>query len=166
MKKILSLFILMILLVSCTSSSDIKKADDIDKFLKGNHKLRKFTRNEDIIKTPASASYFLFTASYTGAGEEKIQYIQYSWLANNGEYIISKTLVDDVRVMFHKGLKEPYITFRYDNESILKSVESSYDGYKYNPDNIKYVISEEVTSITVHCAEEDYPSNINISQLE
>lgn len=146
------------LLFSCTSN--IKKDNKVDNYLKGNHKLRKLNANEQIIQTPFSASYFLFFASATGGGEEKVQYIAFSWLDNQDEYVLSKVMMQDVRVKFHKDLKEPYVTFRNDYT----------DGGSYYTQediiNSSARLSAVITNVTVHCAEEDYPKNININQIE
>ena len=146
------------LLFSC-NGYEKQEISKVNNYLKGNHKLRKLNANEQIVQTPLSASYFLFFASATGGSEEKVQYIAFSWLNNDSEYVLSKVLLEDVRIKFHKDLKEPYVTFKHDftggtyptGDDILNSSSS---------------LSMVLTSVTVHCNEEDYPKNININQIE
>lgn len=161
MKKIIYILLSVLLLTSCDSTPP-EKIVKLDKFFSGNHKLRKFNKGEEIIQTPLTAKYFLFFATAEGSSEQKINYIAFSWQDNTtGEYIFSKVILSDVRVKFHDNLKEPYVTFRYNNSSYLLDTRS-YEDVANSSD----VIGNLITNVTVHCTEDDYPVNNNINQLE
>ena len=149
-KKIIA-YIIIALLLPIYSCKDFKPQEsEVTQRYKGNHELRKlgtYTTKEGEIH----GSYFLIGGSMSGSYTEKTK-IRFSWLNNKGEYEFSEIGYGGLRLKFHKNLKLPYITFAW-----YEAGYSSTDGLSSNIHNVAH--------ITVHCKEEDFPTNINIKDL-
>lgn len=151
MKKLI--WIPLLCLFGCEAiDKQIKECND---FYGGRHLLRKFSSQEKVTPSSASASYFLVWGSASYKGEEKESYIAFSWKSKTGEYILSKVPMEKVRVKFDNSAKVPYVTIS------ISGCEGN------NPNNdLLYIMEYRLNYVVVHCKETDYPTDINVNDLK
>jgi hypothetical protein len=153
MKKLLMVAVMATVLSSC-----IDEHKDIDKIFSGNHELRRLDYLD--IKHPANfgASYFLLFAHASGSGESTEQYISFSWKLKNGEYVLSKVPMEQIRVKFEASAVKPYISFGYNLETIQLGGRSANS-------MIPYIVKYGMDYVVVHCRESDYKPKIEINNI-
>ena len=141
MKKLLILIVALV--VSC-KPVDCDKSSEI---FRGNHKLRKFKVKSEKY-SGWSASYFIIGGHASGSSGEK-RMVSFCWLMNNGEYAMSEIEPYKIRLKIDSTITEPYVKFRWFHSH---STDVSF-------------ITERVNYMVVCCKEEDFPAEINISEL-
>lgn len=157
MKK-LFILILVPFIMSCTDTSlKGELAKSFNSFYEGNHTLRKFSSQEMKTASSASASYFLFWGSADYKGEGKTTVIAFSWQSKNGEYILSKIPMNKVRVKFDNQNKPPYVTFSID--------KYAYMSYDLADESVDYTLQYKLNYVIIHCKESDYPTDVNINDI-
>lgn len=146
MKK-LYLLLLLPLMLSCGGNSD--GMSEVGKMLKGEHELRKFK-----VKTEegyaAHGSYFLFSGGFS-AGTYKNEKVTFSFQLPDSSYAMAEMSFEDIRVKIDSTIKRPYVTFNWNPGS--------------NVTNMRWVFQDNVNYMVVHCKEEDFPYEVNITDL-
>jgi hypothetical protein len=121
-----------------------------DILFRGTHELKKFN-----VKTDKSsnwrAGYFLIAGAASGRTSEKTV-VSFSWQMWSGEYVMSQMDWDKCRVKIDSTVQVPYIKFHWVPND-------------YAPNDISYHISANVNYMVIHCKEEDFPTDINITEL-
>lgn len=140
--------ILAIIMMSCGGGESQEKQSGNGEIFKGNHELRRFK-----VKTEKGErwhrSYFLIAGSASGETYQNTN-ISFSWKMNTGEYAISEIDLARVRIKIDSTVKTPYVKFHWDRG----------DGK-----NLEYEMKYNINYMVIVCREEDYPIEINLSEL-
>ena len=133
----------------CLSSCGEAKKSKTELIFEGQHELRKFNvKTEE--GTRWSASYFLIGGGGSGYSYTDTK-VTFAWKMNTGEYALSELRMAKIRVKIDSTIQNPYITFRWSATRHERTLE--------------HLMSSNVNYIVVHCKEEDFPSDVNISEL-
>lgn len=149
MKLLKLLFpVLLITLFSCENNY-VPEDSAVGKILRGKHELRKFkTVTEEGFKM--SGSYFLFAGGMSG-GTYKDNKVAFSFLLPDSTYAMAELKFSDIRVKVDSNIKKPYVTFHWDRGG--------------NSTDMDFVMRVYVNYMVVHCKEEDFPYEVNITDL-
>ena len=77
----------------------------------------------------------------------------FSWESNNNSYIISELPVRKIQVKIDSTIINPYISFNWDPTNCNCNIKNINDKFY------------RVNYITIYCKEEDFPYNIQLSEL-
>jgi len=146
MKNILIYTLLLTIFSSCEVEQGTSKLGNI---LEGKHELRRFkTVTEEGQRW--SASYFIIAGGGSG-GTYKNTKASFSWKMNTGEYAISELELGKIRVKIDSTVTTPYVIFNW------QRCPQSHPLGTYFIHYVNYMV--------ICCKEEDYPININITDL-
>lgn len=150
LKKYLLLFLLIsISIFSCDVQDYKEETSPVGKLLEGKHVLRKFkTTTEEGYKI--SGSYFLFAGSING-GTYKDSKVAFSFQLPDSTFAMAEIDFVNIRVRIDNTIANPYVTFRWKKGN-----------YNYSLD---YIMRHHVEYMVVHCKEEDFPAEVNITDL-
>jgi len=157
MKKIIVIHFLLICLIglalfSITSCGNTEpKKSYTEQLFEGKHELRKFNVTTETGER-WSGSYFLIGGGASGSTYSNTK-ITFAWKLHSGEYALSELERSKIRVRIDSTIKKPYITFRW---SKPRGNEEK---------TLEYLMSGYVNYIVVHCREEDFPTEVNIKEL-
>lgn len=155
MKKTIVIHFLLICLIglilcSITSCGNVESQKSYtEQLFEGKHELRKFNVTTETGER-WSASYFLIGGGGSGSTYSNTK-ITFAWKLHSGEYALSELQRSKIRVRIDSTIKKPYITFRWSKSA--------------HEENLEYLMSYKVNYIVVHCREEDFPSEVNIKEL-
>ena len=156
MKKLLS-FLFMILMISCTLSGRQKEDDRKRQQFKygyktftGQHELRKF-KIFSSTESKISGIYFLIAGSVSGESKTQTN-VTFSWKMDNGDYIISKMPLTQIKIRIDDNIKKPYVTFEMKECYLFACVSKDLGSMWYW---VEYVV--------VNCSESDYQYDINLN---
>lgn len=134
-------------LVSCESQSP--RDSSVGQILRGKHELRKFkTVTEEGYQM--SGSYFLIAGSMKG-GTYKDNKVAFSFQLPDSTYAMAELPFGDIRVRIDSTIEKPYVTFHWNSGG--------------NASDMEWVMSYYVNYMVVHCKEEDFPYEVNITDL-
>lgn len=137
MKKLLLIFIIIILFTSCS-----KKESELDTFLGGVHKIRElhtFTKNSFEFK----GSFFVVLGEISGGQVEEVQ-VSFWWQLNDGSYTFSTLPLEKCRVKINNERKNPIVTFGWKDRRF------------YNWET-SYIMEHIVIYMLIECREEHWP---------
>ena len=141
--------ILLLTLLSCEREYAPPEDSSIGKVLRGKHDLRKFkTVTEEGYRM--SGSYFLIAGSVSG-GTYKNNKVAFSFQLPDSTYAMSELELGDIRIRIDSTIKKPYVTFHWDRGGAATDMD--------------YVMKYHVNYMVVHCKEEDFPYEVNITDL-
>ena len=162
MKTLVVLVLLSVLLTSCEKMEQQKAANELKEqrereqqnaFIAGKHSLRKF-RVFDQANGESYSSFFLIGGS-TQTSVDIDRKIGFYWLSNDQEYIYTTVDMTDVRVVIDSTAHTPFIEFQWK--------DSGYDDHYVSvQDNIEYGLRY----LMIHAKEEDFPQDVNLSDLK
>lgn len=148
LKLLLPILIITISLFSC-GENHVQEDSEIGKMLRGKHELRKFkTVTEEGYRM--SGSYFLIAGSVSG-GTYKNNKVAFSFQLPDSSYAMAELNFGDIRVKIDSTITKPYVTFNWDKGK--------------NANDINFVMDYHVNYMVVHCREEDFPYEVNITNL-
>ena len=145
--------ILLLTLFSCDRQAEREakkeKYSAVGEILKGKHELRKFkTVTEKGFRV--SGSYFLIAGGMSGGTYENHK-VAFSFQLPDSTYAMGELWFSDIRVKIDSTIKRPYVKFHWDKG------RSTTD--------MAYVMRHNVNYMVVHCKEEDFPYEVNITDL-
>jgi len=125
------------------------KNTGVEDILKGNHELRRFkVVTEEGYRT--SGSFFLLSGSTSG-GTYKDTKVSFSFQLPDSTYAMAEIDFGDIRVKIDESIERPYVSFKWAGER--------------NADDMEYVMKHYVNYMIVYCKEEDFPYEVNITDL-
>ena len=142
-----------------SSEKDNKRAEQlVYQLFAGRFEIKKFNVY-DSKGAWLHGSFFLGSGSIDG-GTTDDHMVSFCWKARNGEYIVSKIKVEDIKVDVEPGLQKPYLTFlgAFKNPPV----------YEDNVDtvNINKSFEQIMSMIIIHCNEQDFQTDVNINSLK
>jgi len=141
--------VLLLSLFSCDRQAERERHSAVGNILKGNHELRKFkTVTEEGYRM--SGSYFLFAGGMSG-GTYKDHKVSFSFQLPDETYAMGEVDFGDIRVKIDSTINKPFVTFHWDS-----------GGHATDMD---YIMRHHVNYMVVHCKEEDFPYEVNITDL-
>jgi hypothetical protein len=143
----LLLIIVVTTMVSCSCSELEKDTTTVkyEKFLGGNHILRKINV-KDKTESHASGSYFLIMGGFS-ASTKTYTTVRFYFLNNKGEFQFMEKLIDEVNIKIDSTVTQPYVTFEWGEYYSKPSYEC-------------------VTKVIVHCKDSEFKPEININDLK
>lgn len=104
-------------------------------------------------------SFFLGSGSIDG-GTTDDHMVSFCWRARNGEYIVSKIKVENIKVDVEPGLQKSYLTF------IGSFMDPPVPGDAVDTVNINKSFEGLMSMIVIHCNEQDFQTDVNINSLK
>ena len=148
-KTLLFIVLISVSIFSCNTENSEEKVSPVGKLLEGKHVLRKFkTTTEEGYKM--NGSYFLFAGSVNG-GTFKDSKVAFSFQLPDSTFAMAEIDFVKIRVRIDNTINQPYVTFRWQSGI-----------YNYSLD---YIMRRHVDYMVVHCKEEDFPYEVNITDL-
>lgn len=94
------------------STPKVEELTPAGEILKGEHQLRKVAAKIDV-DSRTTTSYFMFTSVREGSNIVHNFSVKFSWMMNDGSYMLSSLPLDKIRVRFDVSYEVPTIKFRW-----------------------------------------------------
>jgi hypothetical protein len=144
---------------ACVHDNKIHADNDrvVAQMFSGNFEIKKFN-TYDTKGAWLHGSFFLGCGSIDGGTTDE-HMVSFCWKDRDGEYIVSKINVNNIKVKIEPGLTKPYLIFigRFKT-----------DGWK-NADDTNDVndwFNTYMTMVVIHCNEDDFKTDVNINSLK